>query len=206
MAEAGIGRILVASLHQAIADLLPSRLEFYENWLNPEGLRNGTIGLAPLLAVLSFLRREGEAYPLVVDRAGEYAAEWAVADMSALRRWSIRRMPAAWRARTALNVVTRLISRSYAGSRATGRLRGGAGALTVRGSIFCGVREPSVEPLCRFYATAITRAFRLFDLQAQARVTECRATGDAACVVSIAVHGSRAEEAAAPPLSRMESQ
>ena len=44
MSEAGVGRVLVASLHQAIADLLPTRLSFYENWLNAEGLREGTIG------------------------------------------------------------------------------------------------------------------------------------------------------------------
>jgi hypothetical protein len=62
MIEAGIGRLLVASLHQGIADLLPTRLEFYEAWLNPSGLRDGRIGLAPLAAVLSFLRQEGEPY------------------------------------------------------------------------------------------------------------------------------------------------
>ena len=62
MNEPRIGRVLVASLHQAIADVLPSRLEFYENWLSVSGLREGTIGLAPLFAVLSFLRTEGAAY------------------------------------------------------------------------------------------------------------------------------------------------
>ena len=30
MSEPRIGRVLVASLHQSIADLLPTRLEFYE--------------------------------------------------------------------------------------------------------------------------------------------------------------------------------
>ena len=71
----------MASLHQGIADLLPTRLEFYESWLNPSGLRDGRIGLAPLAAVLSFLRQEGEPYRLIVGRAGEYTAEWTVADM-----------------------------------------------------------------------------------------------------------------------------
>ena len=52
--------MLVASLHQGISDLIPTRLEFYENWLNPTGMRDGRIGLAPLAAVLSFLRQEGE--------------------------------------------------------------------------------------------------------------------------------------------------
>ena len=78
MSEPRIGRVLVASLHQAIADLLPTRLEFYENWLNVSGLREGTIGLAPLSAVLSFLRTEGQAYDLITTRAGEYAADWTV--------------------------------------------------------------------------------------------------------------------------------
>ena len=82
MSDAGIGRVLVASLHQGIADILPNRLSFYENWLNAEGLRQGTIGLAPLLAVLSFLRQEeGEAYQIITTRAGEYAAEWTVESM-----------------------------------------------------------------------------------------------------------------------------
>ena len=46
MNDAVVGRLLVASLHQAIADLLPTRLEFYEAWLTPGGLREGRIGLA----------------------------------------------------------------------------------------------------------------------------------------------------------------
>jgi len=86
MIETSIGRLLVASLHQAIADLLPTRLEFYEEWLTPAGLRDGRIGLAPLAAVLSFLRREGKAYQLVSARAGEYTAEWVFADLSSFMR------------------------------------------------------------------------------------------------------------------------
>ena len=34
MREAGIGRVLVASSHQGIADTLPARPSFYEGWLN----------------------------------------------------------------------------------------------------------------------------------------------------------------------------
>src|ERR1700687_401254 len=70
MREAGIGRVLVASLHQAIADILPTRLGFYESWLSSKGMREGTIGLAPTYAVLSFLRQEGDAYQIITARAG----------------------------------------------------------------------------------------------------------------------------------------
>src|SRR5262245_18037834 len=99
MSEAGVGRVLVASLHQAIADILPTRLSFYENWLNAEGLREGTIGLAPLYAVLSFLRHEGDAYDMVTTRAGEYAAEWTVPSMAPARRTMIKAAPAWLRSR-----------------------------------------------------------------------------------------------------------
>jgi hypothetical protein len=123
--EAGIGRVLVASLHQGIADILPMRLTFYENWLNAEGLREGTIGLAPLYAVLSFLRQEGDAYQMITRRAGEYAAEWTVQSMSPLQRSIIRVAPAWMRRRLLLRLARRLVRSSYRGSRVVSRLRHG---------------------------------------------------------------------------------
>src|SRR4051794_15978075 len=121
MADAGIGRVLVASLHQAIADILPTRLNFYENWLNAEGLREGTIGLAPLYAVLSFLRQEGEAYNMITCRAGEYTAEWTVESMPSLERAMINATPAWVRKRLVLRVASQLVRGSYGGSRIVSR-------------------------------------------------------------------------------------
>src|SRR5262249_38323427 len=116
MREAGIGRVLVASLHQGIADILPTRLGFYENWLRAEGLRDGTIGLAPFYAVLSFLRQEGDAYQIITTRAGEYAAEWIVQSMSPLQRSMIKIVPIWIRRRLLLRVAGRLVRQSYRGS------------------------------------------------------------------------------------------
>ena len=118
MSEARIGRVLVASLHQAIADLLPTRLEFYENWLNVAGLREGTIGLAPLTAVLSFLRTEGHAYNLITARAGDYAAAWTFENVPALKVRMIRSLPAGLRARAALGTARALVRATYPSSRA----------------------------------------------------------------------------------------
>src|SRR5437763_16922908 len=109
MREAGIGRVLVASLHQAIADILPTRLAFYENWLNAEGLREGTIGLALLHAVLSFLRQEGDAYRIITMRAGEYAAEWTVASMPPVQRAIIKAAPSWFRTRLVVGEARRLV-------------------------------------------------------------------------------------------------
>src|SRR5437899_7512260 len=122
MREAGIGRVLVASLHQGIADILPTRLAFYENWLNAEGLREGTIGLAPLYAVLSFLRQEGDAYALITTRAGEYAADWTVQSMPPIQRTMIKAAPIWLRGRILVRMARQLVRISYRGSRAVCRL------------------------------------------------------------------------------------
>lgn len=193
MGEARIGRVLVASLHQGIADILPNRLGFYENWLNTEGLREGTIGLAPLYAVLSFLRQEGDAYQIITSRAGEYAAEWTVDSMPPLQRAMIRAAPSWLRARMLVRLARRLVRDSYQGSRAIARVRGGMARIDVRASIFCSVREPVGHPLCGFYAAAFTRLLTLFNLRSQAEVMACRGTGEPACVVRIALANGAAK-------------
>src|SRR5262249_50728635 len=157
MREAGIGRVLVASLHQAIADILPDRLAFYENWLNAGGLREGTIGLAPLYAVLSFLRREGEAYQMITTRAGEYAAQWTVESMSTVQRMIVNASPPWFRGRLVLRLATQIVRSCYPGSRTVARIRRGEVDVDLRASVFCTVREHVDQPLCGFYASAFTR-------------------------------------------------
>ncbi len=196
MREAGIGRVLVASLHQGIADILLARLGFYENWLNAEGLREGTIGLAPLYAVLSFLRQEGDGYQMITARAGEYAAEWTVAAMSPVERSTIRAAPAWVRRRLLVRLARRLVRSSYRGSRVISRLRRGTASVDVRASIFCTVREPVLYPLCGFYAAAFTRLLALFNLQARTEVIACRGTGKPTCVLQIAMADGQRPEAA----------
>jgi bacteriochlorophyll 4-vinyl reductase len=196
MREAGIGRVLVASLHQGIADILPTRLGFYENWLNAEGLREGTIGLAPLYAVLSFLRQEGDAYHIITTRAGEYAAEWTIASMPAPRRRLLHALPAWARSRVLLGMARRLVHNSYRGSRAVVRLRKGTARIDVRASIFCSVREPVAHPLCGFYAAAFARMLSLFDMPTKANVVACRGTGEPTCLISVSILNGAGEAAA----------
>ncbi len=185
MREASIGRVLLASLHQGIADIRPTRLGFYESWLHAEGLREGKIGLGPLNAVLSFLRQEGDAYETITSRAGEYAAEWTVESMPQLQRALVKTVPVWLRRRLLLRVGRKLVRRSFRGSHATSKLRRGTAKIDLRGSIFCSVREPVDSPLCSFYAAAFTRLLLLFNLQSNARIVACRGTGEASCVIRI---------------------
>jgi bacteriochlorophyll 4-vinyl reductase len=192
MSEVRIGRVLVASLHQGISDILPTRLDFYENWLSAEGLREGTIGIAPLQAVLSFLRQEGDAYQIITARAGEYAAEWTVQSLPALKRAIIRAAPAWVRTQLFLRLARRLVRSSYQGSRAIARVRRGTASIDVRASIFCTVREPVPQPLCSFYAAAFSKLLSLTDLDGPVDVIACRGTGARSCVVKIALADRRA--------------
>ncbi len=194
MRQAGIGRVLVASLHQGIADILPTRLGFYENWLNAEGLREGTIGLAPLYAVLSFLRQEGDAYQLITTRAGEYAAEWTVESMSSMQQALIRSAPLWLRIRVLLRLARQLVRSSYQGSRAISRLRKGTASVDVRASIFCTVREPVPQPLCGFYAAAITRLMMIFNIGAHTEIVACRGKGGPTCVLKVALLNGQPED------------
>jgi bacteriochlorophyll 4-vinyl reductase len=185
MSENGVGRVVVASLHQAIGDILPTRLAFYENWLTADGLRDGRIGLAPLYAVLSFLRQEGDGYGLVTTKAGEYAAKWTVDSMSPMSRSFISALPASMRSQVLLRRAKALVRMSYQGSRVSSQVKHGTARVSVRASVFCSVRQPVEQPLCCFYASAFHQLLTMFDISTTVTVVSCRGTGADVCILSV---------------------
>ena len=187
MTDAAVGRLLVASLHQSIADLLPMRLEFYEAWLNPAGLREGRIGLAPLAAVLSFLRLEGPPYHLIAARAGEYTAEWTVGGLSSWHKRIILAAPPAIRKRLVVNVAGWMVRSTYGATEVKVRWQKWRGAVDLRSSLFCEVRDRVDHPLCEFYAAAFRRLMSLFNLDVDVVTEQCRATGAKQCAMSLTV-------------------
>jgi hypothetical protein len=189
MIDAHVGRLLAASLHQAIADELPQRLEFYEEWLRGEGMRDGSIGLAPITGVLGFLRTEGgDAYDRVVSRAGVLAAEWSVPNLSPIRRRIIGALPRAWRARAALGVADAIARDVCSTTRAVSRVRRGVATMSVRESPFCLARDPQPRPLCGFYAALGVEILRAFGLTAEGRTETCRSAAGTNCRVVIDFH------------------
>ena len=201
MRDAGIGRVLVASLHQGISDVLPTRLAFYENWLNAEGLRGGTIGLGAVNAVLSFLRQEGSAYRTITARAGEYTAEWTVETMSAFQRSILNAAPAWLRTRLLLRIGRRLVNECFQGTHAAVRVKNGTARSSLQDSIFCVVRDRVDHPLCGFYAAMYTRLFSLFNLSSMASVVTCRATGEHLCALKIPLSADAASPESALSIS-----
>lgn len=185
MTDDGVGRLLVVSLHQAIAEELPQRLEFYEHWLSPMGLKEGRGGLAPLLAVLSFLRQEGEStYDRVMTLAARHSAEWHEADSAStirLLRWMPRRL----RARFALGRARRLLTAAFAPMSVTTSSRRGITTIAIRRSVFCSLREPWPWPTCRYVAGAIERVLAQHGLAAQVRVEGCAGQGRSECALAV---------------------
>jgi hypothetical protein len=195
MHDGGVGRLLVASLHQSIAEELPSRLEFYESWLSPAGLRDGRIGLAPLAAVLSFLRQEsGDPYLKITARAGEYGARWLVDGMSPHQHRLVLTLPRPLRLWLVMRMARRLVRHTYGGSRAIiHRAAHGRGHIDLRGSVFCQVRDRVPRPLCEYYASALRYLLQRFELPHDAQATECRAVGAARCLIALAIPEGQAE-------------
>jgi hypothetical protein len=193
MVDAGIGRLLIASLHQGIADVSPTRLEFYENWLSPSGLSDGRMGLAPLGAVLSFLNREGPpADRAIPARAGACAAEWAFAATSGFRKRLLPRMPMTLRTRTALGLGRALVTETVHPSKVKARIGYGSGVVEIQSPLFEYLREPSALPMRRFYASAYSELLRLSGIEGVAEVDE----GAPACRLAITVQGPRRPDSA----------
>jgi predicted hydrocarbon binding protein len=187
MTEARVGRLLAACLHQAILDVLPFRLEFYEHWLTSEGMRDGSIGLAPMTAVLGFLRTEGESYAPIMTRAGQLAAEWSLMSAPATSRGSIAWLPGPLRTRAALRKAASVIRDVSSATRTSVRLKRHDGRITIRASLFCAVREPQSTPLCGFYAAAATETLTRLGTPAKGRIESCCAVNGDVCVVALEV-------------------
>ena len=190
MSEPRIGRVLAASLHQAIDELMPTRVEFYESWLTAARIRQGDLGRGRIAAVISFLRREGAEYDAVVDRAGRYAADWTVDALPVVERALLRRLPRPIRVRVVLRLAARMIHQLHDGGRLRALVRRDIAVVTVERSLFCDVREPAGAPLCRFYGAVLERCIESFGMSARVQLSRCRATGDGTCELIIHL-GSR---------------
>lgn len=197
LSDDGIGRLLVASLHQSIGDAIPMRLEYYEHWLGPMGLRDGRSGLAPLGAVLSFLRQEGRpVYDDIMTRAGRWSAEWHLADDRLTARLAVA-LPSRLRARYALGRSRRLVRAAFDPARATVSARQGHGQVDIDGSVFCTLRDAWPWPTCTYFAAAIERHLELCGAPAMVRIDRCRASGSGACRLLVDFTAARNPEALA---------
>lgn len=173
-----VGRVLVMTLHQAIGEELPTRDDFYEHWLGPDRWRDHGLGLAPMAAVLGFLRTEGDGYGRVMARAGQLAGQWAWDARPAWRRGLVVRLPKRLRRRVVARWLALQVADTCPQTRATVRVSQRECAITIAGSVFCGSREVPAEPLCGFYAALGVALFARAQVPVSGRMETCRAGTD----------------------------
>jgi hypothetical protein len=192
MVDAGIGRLLISSLHQGIADVSPNRLDFYENWLSPAGMRDGRLGMAPLGAVLSFLHREEPpTNDRIAHRAGTCAADWTFEELSGFRRWYIRNLPLGLRARSALSLGRRLVRNTVRQSSVKNRMRGSTAVVRIKSALCDQLRDPATVPMRGFYSAAFQRLFAHCGVDAEVGLADGIPGGWS---LTVTVNGARALE------------
>ena len=176
-----VGRVLLASLHQAIGEVLPSRLGFYEHWLTPDAAP----GVASFMAMLSNLQQDGEAFDLIARRAGYYAAVRSFQGLSPLKRTGIRMLPRGMRATKAVGLLSRILPPLYPETRVDVTRRRSTVFVGIEGSPFCAARGSAEPALCSFYSGAITRFLELFNLRPSVRVRGCQSMGMRTCLLMV---------------------
>ncbi len=196
MSEPQIGRALASGLHQAITELMPTRVEFYESWITPKRIREGQLGRARVTAVISFLREEGAAYDAVMFQAGRYTTDWTLDTLSGPRRAMLNQLPRPLRVRGVLGLADRVVRRLHDEVRLEYRVRRGVAVVSVEDSLFCQVREPTELPMCRFYGAVIERCLEVFGLEGAAESSKCRATGESGCELIVDTTGRETSDQA----------
>jgi hypothetical protein len=192
--DATVGRVLLASLHQAIAEVLPARLDVYEHWLS-SAPDESAIAVESFAAMLACLHQEGEASDLIVTSAGRHAAVRSFHQMPAMRRAWLRALPRRLRAGKVVRLAARMLPALHPDTRIDMTRRGGTVFFNIDGSPFCAPDRSGAHPSCGFYAEALATYLQLFDLRAAVRVSRCRASGSRSCLLMVLPDQARAAAA-----------
>jgi bacteriochlorophyll 4-vinyl reductase len=171
----------MASLHKALEDLAPEKVEVFEGWFDPFD-RKARIHIAPVLGAVSYLRRETELYSRIMERAGRYASQWGYLDRSLLERRLLMTLPLALRG----GLVGYILRSGLAQVHRDVRLRVLKDperlVVDVDSSLFCRMGGPADGPVCVYYAALFAG---LLDRTGLARPpvieTACHAQGSRSC-------------------------
>ena len=80
-----VERKFVASLHKALEEVAPERLEVFEKWFDPAD-RRPQFHIAPVIGAVGYLRRTPALYHQVMEKAGLYASQWSFSDLPQFER------------------------------------------------------------------------------------------------------------------------
>jgi hypothetical protein len=175
-----VERKFVASLHKALEDLAPERLEIFKKWFDPAD-RRPQFHIATVIGAIGYLRRSPDLYHKVMEKAGHYASQWSCLDLPRIERKFRFRLPFG-RDR----LVKHLLQRGLKSIHRDGELEtardGDKLVVTVSNSLFCRTEKNGGEPTCEYYSALFAG---LLDCTHEnwSSITEsaCRAQGDSSC-------------------------
>lgn len=180
--EVLVERKFVASLHRALEEVAPERLEVFEKWFNPAD-RRPQFHIAPVIGAVGYLRKTPELYRKVMEKAGRYASQWSCLDLPQLRRKMIQSRLPFGRDRL-LRHLLRFGLRSIHRDGALETARNGDHlVVTVANSLFCRTGGPGGdEPACLYYAALFAGLLDCTQEKTSSFIeSACRGLGDAAC-------------------------
>lgn len=171
----------MASVHKALEDLAPEKVEVFEGWFDPRD-RSPRIHIAPVLGAISYLRRDADLYCRIMERAGRYASQWGYLDRSVFERKLLKTLPLSLRGGLAGYILRSGLARVHRDGRLRVLKDPTRLLVEVDNSLFCRMGGPAEAPICAYYAALFAG---LLDRTALARPpvveSECRAQGARYC-------------------------
>ncbi len=171
----------MASVHKALEDLAPEKVEVFEGWFSPSE-REVQFHIAPVVGAISYLRRDRDLYVKVMERAGRYASQWIYLNRSSLERKLFAAVPPLLRAPVVGYILRSALKQVQRDFELAVHRDGTRVFIMVGNSLFCRTGAAATEPNCAFYASLFAG---LLDRSGLARPpvveSQCRSQGRPVC-------------------------
>ncbi len=175
-----VERKFVASLHKALEELAPERLEIFEKWFDPAD-RRPQFHIASIIGAVGYLRRSPELYHKVMEKAGHYASQWSCLDLPENKRKILFRLPFGRDRR-----VKHLLQKGLRSIHRDGQLEtardGDKLVVTLSNSLFCRTELIGNEPTCEYYSAFFAGLLACIHENCSSMTeSACRGQGDSSC-------------------------
>lgn len=175
-----VERKFVASLHKALEELAPERLEIFEKWFDPAD-RRAQFHIASVIGAIGYLRRSPDLYHKVMEMAGRYASQWSCLDLPQIKRKIRFRLPFG-RDRLVKHLLQSGLKSIHRDAELETARDGDKLVVTVSNSLFCRTELNGGEPTCEYYS-ALFAGLLACTHEKCSSITEsaCRSRGDSCC-------------------------
>jgi hypothetical protein len=180
--ETFVERKFIASLQRALEDVAPEQLEVFAKWFDPAD-RRPRFHIAPVIGAVGYLRKSPPLYVDVMNKAGEYAAQWCCLELTQFQK----KVMNSWVRLGRERLVRRLLRGGIRSIHRDAQMELARDderlVVTVSNSVFCRTATPSGEgPACVYYSAFFNGLLDCTSEDyASFKESCCRARGDSIC-------------------------